>query len=216
MCSLVNFVSVSCFVCTGYNKKNSTFASYNWPVAERSANGRPRPVSQKIRESGVKNRPCLSLLESFRILETFEASLDDLADRTLIFCAKRAQSWIFCLLFVSRQKVSRGVRGGSPCSWKNVYLSDYQILLIHILLIYKRIWTCESWIKNCSVFLIKSSIKFRCESWITERSTSTRVFSKSPLLFLSTSCIKNRGFVTYFGHFVAWAEKVLDRNEMNE
>ena len=147
MCSLVNFVSVSCFVCTGYNKKNSTFASYNWPVAERSANGRPRPVSQKIRESGVKNRPCLSLLESFRILETFEASLDDLADRTLIFCAKRAQSWIFCLLFVSRQKVSRGVRGGSPCSWKNVCLSDYQILLIHILLIYKRIWTCESWIK---------------------------------------------------------------------
>ena len=65
----------------------------------------------------------------------------------LIFRVKRAQSWIFCLLFVSRQKVSRGVRGGSPCSWKNVYLSDYQILLIRILLIYRIIWTCESWIK---------------------------------------------------------------------
>ena len=35
---------------------NSTFACYYWPVAERSANGRPRPVNRKERfsEGSVK------------------------------------------------------------------------------------------------------------------------------------------------------------------
>ena len=44
---------------------------------------RPRPVSRKISENSVKNRPCLS---------NEVASLDDLAVRALIFRAKRAQS----------------------------------------------------------------------------------------------------------------------------
>ena len=48
----------------------------------------------------------------------------------------------FCLLIVSIQKVSRGVPG------KKEYLSDYRILLIRILLIYKQIWTCKSWTFN--------------------------------------------------------------------
>lgn len=46
-------------------------------------NDRPRPISRKIREGGVKNRRCLS---------DVGASYDDLAVRTLIFRAKRAQS----------------------------------------------------------------------------------------------------------------------------
>ena len=51
---------------------------------------RPRPVSQKISEDSVKNRPCLS---------NEVASLDDLAVRALIFWAKQAQSWLFFVSF---------------------------------------------------------------------------------------------------------------------
>jgi len=60
---------------------------------------RPRLVSQKTREIGVKNRSCLSCAA---------ASLNDLANRTLVFWAKQAQSWFLGTFY--QEKVQRKKR----------------------------------------------------------------------------------------------------------
>ena len=39
---------------------------------------------------------------------------------------------------------------------------------------------------------------------------------KIPVAFFKHFMYQKQGFRYLFGHFVAWAEKVLDRNEMNE
>ena len=53
----------------------------------------------------------------------------------------------FLLTFCFKTKSKSGCKGRKPLFLKkNVYLTDYQILLIRILLINRIIWTCESWI----------------------------------------------------------------------
>ena len=89
-------------------------------ISKRLANDRPRPVSRKISETGVKNRPCLKLkfvmlfskickvwtnFNKFGRFSRSSANFSSEAGAVLTF---------FAYFFVLRQKSKSGFRGETP------------------------------------------------------------------------------------------------------
>ena len=95
-------------------------------ISKRLANDRPRPVSRKISETGVKNRPCLKLkfVMLFSLIKKVWTNFNEFGrfSRSSANFLSEAGAVLnfFASFFGSSQKMKSGFRGETPIGFIDV------------------------------------------------------------------------------------------------